>query len=137
MIMISNAFDAKEDLCSITLSKFYKEPKMETLSIKFADKDIILKDHQKQISAAKDIDVVKKEHKDQGSVSSEVNESTAHKVRHKHRHEKSRHKHQNAKGSCRIQKLLQVVMYQMIVSFVLPKIMPLLSWVIMEQVVQQ
>lgn len=102
-LIITNAFDAKEDLCSITLSKFYKEPKMETLSIKFADKEIILKDHQKQISTAKDIDVVKKEHKDQvynevfnhRSVSSEVNESTTHK--HKHRHEQSRHKRHNAR----------------------------------------
>lgn len=59
---------------------------METLSIKFADKEIILKDHQKQISAAKDIDVVKKEHKDQvysdvfnhTRISSEVSETTIH-----------------------------------------------------------
>ncbi|WP_341819680.1 latrotoxin-related protein [Wolbachia endosymbiont (group A) of Brachyopa scutellaris] len=67
-LMITNAFDStisKDDFCSITLSKFYKTPKMKTLSIKFTDKEIVLKDYEKEISTARDINVVKKEYKDQ------------------------------------------------------------------------
>lgn len=67
-LMITNAFDSsitKDDLCSITLSKFYETSKMKTLSIKFTDKEIVLKDHEKEISTARDVNVVKKEHKDQ------------------------------------------------------------------------
>lgn len=67
-LMITNAFDStitKNDLCSITLSKFYETPRMKTLFIKFADKEIVLKDHEKEISTARDVNVVKKEHKDQ------------------------------------------------------------------------
>ncbi|UIP93000.1 hypothetical protein JSQ73_001305 [Wolbachia endosymbiont of Anopheles demeilloni] len=67
-LMITNAFDStisKDDFCSIILSKFYKTPKMKTLSIKFTDKEIVLKDYEKEISTARDINVVKKEYKDQ------------------------------------------------------------------------
>ncbi|WP_264706714.1 NACHT domain-containing protein [Wolbachia endosymbiont (group B) of Archips podanus] len=64
-LMITNAFDIKNDFCSITLSKFYEIPKMKTLSVKFADKEIVLKDHQEEISAARDVNIVKKEYKDQ------------------------------------------------------------------------
>ncbi|MFP3027987.1 MAG: hypothetical protein ACEY3L_17725 [Wolbachia sp.] len=67
-LMITNAFDStisKDDFCSITLSKFYKTPKMKTLSIKFTDKEIVLKDYEKEISTARDVNVVKKEYKDQ------------------------------------------------------------------------
>ncbi|WP_341812411.1 hypothetical protein [Wolbachia endosymbiont (group A) of Conops quadrifasciatus] len=45
----------------IYFKNFYKEPKMKTLSIKFADKEIMLKDHQEEISTARDVDIVKKE----------------------------------------------------------------------------
>ncbi|WP_425384374.1 hypothetical protein [Wolbachia endosymbiont (group B) of Eupithecia inturbata] len=61
-LIITNAFDStitKDDFCSITLSKFYKTPKMKTLSIKFTDKEIVLKDHEKEISAARYLDIVK------------------------------------------------------------------------------
>ncbi|WP_264337581.1 tetratricopeptide repeat protein [Wolbachia endosymbiont (group B) of Dolichovespula media] len=67
-LIITNAFDStitKDDFCSITLSKFYKTPKMKTLSIKFTDKEIVLKDYEKEISTARDVNVVKKEYKDQ------------------------------------------------------------------------
>ncbi len=102
-LMITNAFDAnitKEDLCTITLSKFYEEPKMETLSVKFADKEIVLKDHQEQINTARDMNIVKKEHSDQvyndvfNSVKSEpeVIMVADQPMDHKHRHEHSRHR---------------------------------------------
>jgi hypothetical protein len=38
---------------------------MATLSIKLADKEVVLKDHQEEISTARDVNIVKKEHKDQ------------------------------------------------------------------------
>ncbi|UPA54511.1 ankyrin repeat domain-containing protein [Wolbachia pipientis] len=102
-LMITNAFDAnitKEDLCTITLSKFYEEPKMETLSVKFADKEIVLKDHQEQINTARDMNIVKKEHSDQvyndvfNSIKSEpeVIMVADQPMDHKHRHEHSRHR---------------------------------------------
>ncbi|WP_265017233.1 latrotoxin-related protein [Wolbachia endosymbiont (group A) of Epistrophe grossularia] len=100
-LMITNAFDfsiTKNDLCSITLSRFYETPKMATLSIKFADKEVVLKDHQEEISTARDVNVVKKEHKDQvyndvfnhAKSSPEVMVSDQPKLMHKHRHEHSR-----------------------------------------------
>ncbi|WP_339047305.1 latrotoxin-related protein [Candidatus Mesenet endosymbiont of Phosphuga atrata] len=102
-LIITNTFDAditKEDFCTITLSKFYKEPKMETLSIKFTDKEIILKDHQEQISIARDVNVVKKEHKDQvyndvfnHTKSSPEVTSSNQLMAHKHRHkQQTRHR---------------------------------------------
>ncbi|BET37126.1 hypothetical protein [Wolbachia pipientis] len=93
-LIITNAFDStitKDDFCSITLSKFYKTPKMKTLSIKFVDKEIVLKDHEKEISTAREVNVVKKEHKDQVyddvfSFNQEGVETTQHrKRRHHHR----------------------------------------------------
>ncbi|MFT4314720.1 MAG: FxSxx-COOH system tetratricopeptide repeat protein [Wolbachia pipientis] len=99
-LVITNAFDSnttKNDLCSITLSKFYEIPEMKTLSIKFADKEIILKEHQEEISAARDMNIVKKEHKDQVyddvfSGNREVMMLSDQPVTHKHRH--SRHREQ-------------------------------------------
>lgn len=49
----------------IYFKNFYKEPKMKTLSIKHDNKDIILKDYQEEISAARNVDTVKKEYRDQ------------------------------------------------------------------------
>ncbi|WP_264338148.1 latrotoxin-related protein [Wolbachia endosymbiont (group A) of Cheilosia soror] len=70
---------------------------MATLSIKFADKEVVLKDHQEEISTARDVNVVKKEHKDQvyndvfnKKRSREVMLSHQPKLMHKHRHEHSR-----------------------------------------------
>ncbi|WP_264377974.1 ankyrin repeat domain-containing protein [Wolbachia endosymbiont (group B) of Philonthus cognatus] len=106
-LMITNAFDAsitKNDLCSITLSKFYEEPKMGTLSIKFADKEVVLKEHQEEISSARDVNVVKKEYKDQvyndvfnhTKSSPEVimlsDQPMAHKHRHSRRRQQTRHR---------------------------------------------
>ncbi|WP_265030255.1 latrotoxin-related protein [Wolbachia endosymbiont (group A) of Philonthus cognatus] len=102
-LIVTNAFDvnvAKNDLCTIVLSKFYEELKMSTLSIKFADKEIILKEHQKEISTARDVNVVKKEHKDQvyngvfnhTKSSPEVIMLSDQPVMHRHRH--SRHREQ-------------------------------------------
>nr|CAH7726410.1 unnamed protein product [Callosobruchus chinensis] len=102
-LMITNAFDltiTKNDLCTITMSKFYEEPKMATLSIKFADKEIILKEHQEEISTARNVNVVKKEHKDQvyndvfnhTKSSPEVIMLSDQPVTHRHRH--SRHREQ-------------------------------------------
>jgi len=64
-LIITNAFNTQDNLCTIVLSKFYETPKMGTLSIKFADKEIVLKDKQKEINAARDVDIVKREHKKQ------------------------------------------------------------------------
>lgn len=91
-LMITNAFDStitRDDLCSITLNKFYTTPKMKTLSIKFADKEIVLKDYDKEISTARDVDVVRKEYEDQvyNDVFTEVMLSDQ---PHRHRHEHSR-----------------------------------------------
>jgi hypothetical protein len=45
-IITNNGNDMEVDKSFIIYFKnFYKEPKMKTLSIKFADKGIILKDH--------------------------------------------------------------------------------------------
>uniref|UniRef100_A0A1B6DIQ5 Uncharacterized protein n=1 Tax=Clastoptera arizonana TaxID=38151 RepID=A0A1B6DIQ5_9HEMI len=66
--LITNAFDAnitKKDLCTITLSGFYEELKMESLSIRFADSEIVLRDKRKEINSARDINVVKREHRKQ------------------------------------------------------------------------
>ncbi|WP_341812752.1 ankyrin repeat domain-containing protein [Wolbachia endosymbiont (group A) of Eristalinus aeneus] len=44
-LIVTNAFDAKieaNELCVIRFKDFYKEPKMKTLSIRFADKEILL-----------------------------------------------------------------------------------------------
>ncbi|WP_143688847.1 tetratricopeptide repeat protein [Wolbachia endosymbiont of Laodelphax striatellus] len=91
-LMITNAFDStitRDDLCSITLNKFYTTPKMKTLSIKYADKEIVLKDYDKEISTARDVDVVRKEYEDQvyNDVFTEVMLSDQ---PHRHRHEHSR-----------------------------------------------
>ncbi|WP_375604561.1 hypothetical protein NOX90_03685 [Wolbachia endosymbiont of Anurida maritima] len=62
-LMITNAFDRNltdNKLCTISLKGFYQEAKMQTLDIKFNDKEMILIDHQEQTSAARDIEVVKK-----------------------------------------------------------------------------
>ena len=94
-LIITNAFDStitKDNLCSITFSKFYETPKMRTLSVKFADKEIVLKDHQGEISAARDVDVVKKEHKDQvyNDVFNRSPEVMLSDQPHRYRHEHSR-----------------------------------------------
>ncbi|WP_264374742.1 tetratricopeptide repeat protein [Wolbachia endosymbiont (group B) of Carcina quercana] len=90
-LIITNAFDStitKDNLCSITLSKFYKIPKMKALSIKFADKEIVLKDHEKEINAARDINIVKREHRNQ--VYSDVFTEVMMLSDQPHRHEHSR-----------------------------------------------
>ncbi|WP_264706655.1 tetratricopeptide repeat protein [Wolbachia endosymbiont (group B) of Archips podanus] len=90
-LIITNAFDStitKDNLCSITLSKFYKIPKMKALSIKFADKEIVLKDHEKEINAARDINIVKREHRNQ--VYSDVFTEVMMLYDQPHRHEHSR-----------------------------------------------
>ncbi|KAG8236294.1 hypothetical protein J437_LFUL016074 [Ladona fulva] len=66
-LMITNAFDANitsNNLCTIVFSKFYEESKMETLSIKFADKEVVLKEHLEEISKAKYLSYIKEEHHD-------------------------------------------------------------------------
>ncbi|WP_265017002.1 ankyrin repeat domain-containing protein [Wolbachia endosymbiont (group B) of Endotricha flammealis] len=99
-LMITNAFDTQDDLCTIVLSKFYETPKMETLSIKFADKEIILKEHQEQISSARNVNVVKKEHKEQvyhdvfNRTEPEVMMLSDQPVAHEHKHRHSGHRHQ-------------------------------------------
>ncbi|WP_265029750.1 ankyrin repeat domain-containing protein [Wolbachia endosymbiont (group A) of Philonthus cognatus] len=102
-LMITNAFDRNltdNKLCTISLKGFYQEAEMQTLDIKFNDKEMILTDHQEEISAARDIDVVKKEHKDQvyndvfnhTKSSPEVIMLSDQPVTHRHRH--SRHREQ-------------------------------------------
>lgn len=106
-LMITNVFDAnitQEDLCTITLSGFYEELKMETLSIKFADKEIVLKDHREEISTARDMNIVKKEHSEQvyndvfNHAKSESEVVLVDQVAHKHRHEHSRHRIRNRRS---------------------------------------
>ncbi|WP_264706609.1 ankyrin repeat domain-containing protein [Wolbachia endosymbiont (group B) of Archips podanus] len=112
-LIVTNAFDvnvAKNDLCTIVLSKFYEKPKMATLSIKFADKEIILKEHQEEISTARDVNVMKKEHKDQvyngvfnhTKSSPEVIMLSDQPVTHRHRHsghrEQTRHRRSTSSG---------------------------------------
>ncbi|PBQ26569.1 hypothetical protein BTO27_04360, partial [Wolbachia pipientis wAus] len=113
-LMVTNAFDSsitKNDLCSITLSKFYETPKMKTLSIKFADKEVVLKEHQEEISGARDVNVVKKEYKDQvyndvfnhTKSSPEVimlsDQPMAHKHRHSRRRQQTRHRRSTSNGT--------------------------------------
>ncbi|EEB55464.1 ankyrin repeat domain protein [Wolbachia endosymbiont of Culex quinquefasciatus JHB] len=110
-LMITNAFDltiTKNDLCTITLSKFYETPRMKTLFIKFADKEIILKEHQEEISTARDVNVVKKEHKDQvynDVFNPEVMMLSDQPVTHRHRHsrhrEQARHRRSTTSSSTR------------------------------------
>ncbi|WP_264375752.1 ankyrin repeat domain-containing protein [Wolbachia endosymbiont (group B) of Sphaerophoria taeniata] len=110
-LMITNAFDStitKNDLCSITLSKFYETPRMKTLCIKFADKEIVLKDHEKEISAARDINIVKREYKDQvynDVFNPEVMMLSDQPVTHRHRHsrhrEQARHRRSTTSSSTR------------------------------------
>ena len=93
-LIITNAFNTQDDLCTIVLSKFYETPKMKTLSIKFADKEIALKDKQEEINTARDVDVVKREYKKQ--VYSDVFNCTKSSPEimlsdQPHRHEHSRH----------------------------------------------
>ncbi|BET30009.1 hypothetical protein wCauBTS_06160 [Wolbachia pipientis] len=92
-LIITNAFNTQDDLCTIVLSKFYKIPKMETLSIKFADKEIVLKDKQKEINTARYVDIVKREHKEQvySDVFNRSPEVMLSDQPHRHRHEHSRH----------------------------------------------
>ncbi len=57
-LMITNAFNADVEtnkLCTICLKDFYREPKMETLSIKFTDKEILLSDEMDKINNADSI----------------------------------------------------------------------------------
>ncbi|MDD9334628.1 MAG: ankyrin repeat domain-containing protein [Rickettsiaceae bacterium] len=109
-LMITNAFDSsitKNDLCTITLSKFYETPRMKTLFIKFADKEIVLKDHEKEISTARDVNVVKKEHKDQvyddvfnhTKSSPEVIMLSDQPVTHRHRHSRHTRHHRSTTSS--------------------------------------
>ncbi|WP_341813296.1 ankyrin repeat domain-containing protein [Wolbachia endosymbiont (group B) of Germaria angustata] len=106
-LMITNVFDAnitQEDFCTITLSGFYEELKMETLSIKFADKEIVLKDHREEISTARDMNIVKKEHSEQvyndvfNHAKSESEVVLVDQVAHKHRYEQSRHRIRNRRS---------------------------------------
>jgi len=96
-LIITNAFNTQDDLCTIVLSKFYETPKMETLSIIFADKEIVLKDKQKEINTARDIDVVKREHKKQ--VYSDVfnrTKSSPEPRRHRHEHSRNQVRHRRS-----------------------------------------
>ncbi|WP_255296816.1 latrotoxin-related protein, partial [Wolbachia pipientis] len=104
-LIITNAFDStinKSNLYSIIISKFYKIPKMETLSIKFADKKIILKDHDKEISTARDVNIMKKEHKDQvynDVFNSEVMMLSDQPHRHKHGRQHIRNRRMVSSGA--------------------------------------
>lgn len=54
-LIITSAFDrnlTNNEFCTICLNNFYQEPKMETLSIKFTDKEILLKDEMDRINNA-------------------------------------------------------------------------------------
>ncbi|RDD34026.1 Ankyrin repeat [Wolbachia endosymbiont of Cylisticus convexus] len=55
-LIVTNAFNANVELCIIYFKDFYKEPKMKTLSIRFADKKILLSDEMDKIYNADDID---------------------------------------------------------------------------------
>ncbi|MFP3016488.1 MAG: ankyrin repeat domain-containing protein [Wolbachia sp.] len=58
-LIVTNAFNADikaSESCIIRFRDFYKEPKMETLSIKFADKEILLSDEIDKIRNSDSID---------------------------------------------------------------------------------
>ncbi|MGL9761743.1 MAG: ankyrin repeat domain-containing protein [Wolbachia sp.] len=58
-LIVTNAFNADieaSELCIIRFKDFYKEPKMETLSIKFADKEILLSNEIDKIRNSDSID---------------------------------------------------------------------------------
>ncbi|WP_369799950.1 ankyrin repeat domain-containing protein [Wolbachia endosymbiont of Ctenocephalides felis wCfeJ] len=58
-LIVTNAFNADieaSELCIIHFKDFYKEPKMETLSIKFADKEILLSNEIDKIRNSDSID---------------------------------------------------------------------------------
>ncbi|MBD0391647.1 tetratricopeptide repeat protein [Wolbachia endosymbiont of Pentalonia nigronervosa] len=105
-LIITNAFNTQDDLCTIVLSKFYVEPKMETLSIKFADKEIVLKENWEEISKAKYLSSIKREHQDKvykevfGSknMTPEVMMLSDQPVMHRHRHEHSRYHIRNRRS---------------------------------------
>ncbi|WP_281508783.1 latrotoxin-related protein [Wolbachia endosymbiont (group B) of Pandemis cinnamomeana] len=102
-LMITNAFNTQDDLCTIVLSKFYETPKMETLSIKFADKEIVLKDKQEEISTARYVDVVKREHKEQvyNDVFNRSPEVMLSDQPHRHRHRHQIRHRRSTSGSAR------------------------------------
>ncbi|KAG8239467.1 hypothetical protein J437_LFUL018999 [Ladona fulva] len=67
-LMITNAFDpniSKVDRCTIVLNEFYEEPKLETLSIKFSDKEVVLREHHRDINRAMYLSSMKKKHQDE------------------------------------------------------------------------
>ncbi|WCR53337.1 MAG: hypothetical protein PG981_000359 [Wolbachia endosymbiont of Ctenocephalides orientis wCori] len=54
-LVITNAFNrnlTNNEFCTISFNGFYQEPKMETLSIKFIDKEILLKNEMEKIDSA-------------------------------------------------------------------------------------
>jgi hypothetical protein len=66
-LIITNAFDhdlANDKLCTISLSEFYKEKKMQTLLIKFADKEILLKNEMGKINSAASLKDLSYQYKD-------------------------------------------------------------------------
>ncbi|WGJ61794.1 latrotoxin-related protein [Wolbachia endosymbiont of Frankliniella intonsa] len=69
-LMITNVFDAsitEDDFCTITLKKFYIKDKMRKLYIQFADQEIVLRDHEKEISEARDVSIVKREYREENT----------------------------------------------------------------------
>lgn len=105
-LIITNVFD--QDLeesqhCTILLKDFYQEQKMRTLSIKFADKEINLRQYKMQINNATNFDALQEEHKNVRGIilnttglqktTTTVNpEISTHHIRHKHHNSSSRNR---------------------------------------------
>ncbi|MFP3027137.1 MAG: hypothetical protein ACEY3L_13230, partial [Wolbachia sp.] len=99
-LMITNVFNADMEtnkFCTICLKDFYKQPKMETLSIKFNDTEILLSNEIDKINNA---DSISDKLNMNGYISSIVKlqssapleaESNNHPIRHKRHKDHSRH----------------------------------------------
>ncbi len=105
-LIITNVFDQgleESQHCTILLKDFYQEQKMRTLSIKFADKEINLRQHEMQINNATNFDALQEKHKNVRGIilnttglqktTTTVNpEISTHHIRHKHHNSSSRNR---------------------------------------------
>jgi len=94
-LMITNVLNAdmeRNKFCTICLKGFYKQPKMETLSIRFNDTEILLSDEMDKINNADSInDYISSIVKLQESSTPSETASSHHPIRHKRHKDHSRH----------------------------------------------
>lgn len=94
-LMITNVLNAdieRNKFCTICLKGFYKQPKMETLSIRFNDTEILLSDEMDKINNADSInDYISSIVKLQESSTPSETASSHHPIRHKRHKDHNRH----------------------------------------------